>query len=164
MGTLCAHLLLQFYIDFLNFYMCIGHGLKICMWFGYNPQIIFITFLQVELSHFSGIFTIKVKRKWVPCVRNHSNSFMPILLKLHRCFDHGLKTCMWFGYNPQIIFCHFFRNLKLVFLGTKCLITINICRQYVPCESNSSYKFKIFLAGDINSLNLLFCYAFTYDV
>ena len=40
---------------------------------------------------------------------------MLILLKLHRCFVHGLKTCMWFGYNPQIRFCHFFRNLNLVF-------------------------------------------------
>ena len=35
---------------------------------------------------------------------------MLVLLKLHRCFGHGLKTCMWFGYNPQIRFCHFFRN------------------------------------------------------
>ena len=44
------------------------------------------------------------------------------------------------------------------------IITINICRQYVPCEGNSSYKFYIFrwflislknLGGDINSLNLL---------
>ena len=24
------------------------------------------------------------------------------------------------------------------------IITINICRQYVPCEGNSSYKFYIF--------------------
>ena len=23
--------------------------------------------------------------------------------KLYRCFCHGLKICMWFGYNPQII-------------------------------------------------------------
>ena len=36
---------------------------------------------------------------------------MLILVKLHRCFGHGLKTCMWFGYDPQIIFCHFVRNL-----------------------------------------------------
>ena len=41
---------------------------------------------------------------------------MPILLKLHRCFGHGPKTCMWFGYHPQIIFCHFFRNLNIVFV------------------------------------------------
>ena len=44
-----------------------------------------------------------------------SYSFMLILLKLHRCFGHGLKTCMWFGYNPQIIFCQFLRNLNFVF-------------------------------------------------
>ena len=47
-------------------------------------------------------------------MRNSSYSFMLIFFKLHRCFGHGLKTCMWFGYNPQIIFCHFFRNLNLV--------------------------------------------------
>ena len=23
--------------------------------------------------------------------------------QLHSCFGHGLKICMWFGYNPQII-------------------------------------------------------------
>ena len=23
--------------------------------------------------------------------------------------------CMWFGYNPQINFCHFFRILKVIF-------------------------------------------------
>ena len=55
----------------------------------------------------------KVNRWWVPCVRNSSYSFIPILLKLYRCCDHALKICMWFGYNPQINFCHFFRNLNL---------------------------------------------------
>ena len=40
---------------------------------------------------------------------------MLILLKLHRCFGHGLKMCMWFGHNPQIIFCHFFCNLNFFF-------------------------------------------------
>ena len=36
-----------------------------------------------------------------------SYSFMPILLKLYRSFSHGLKTCMWFGYYPEIIFVTF---------------------------------------------------------
>ena len=67
---------------------------------------------------------------------------MPILLKLYRCFCHDLKICMWFGYYPEIIFCHFFCNLNLVIF--KCTI----------------------MAGDINSLNLLVeCYvvaAFIY--
>ena len=56
---------------------------------------------------------------------------MLILLKLHRCFGNGLKTCMWFGYNPQIIFgynpqiifCHFFCNLNLVFFQALLLST-----------------------------------------
>ena len=37
----------------------------------------------------------------------NSYSLMPILLKLHMCFGHDLKTCIWFGYNPQIIFFTF---------------------------------------------------------
>ena len=90
---------------------------------------------------------------------NTSYSLLPILLKLHKvmCFGHGLKTCIWFGYNIQIIFVTY-----------SDIITINICRQYVPCEGNAYYKFYIFrwfhgslkfLAGDINSLHLLvqFC-------
>ena len=30
------------------------------------------------------------------------------VLKLCRCFLHGMKMCMWFGYNPVIIFSHLF--------------------------------------------------------
>ena len=36
----------------LKLYRCLGHGLKMCILFGHNPQIIFVTFLQNELSHF----------------------------------------------------------------------------------------------------------------
>ena len=46
-------------------------------------------------------------------MRISSYSFILILLKLHRCFGHGLKICMWFGYNPQIIFYHFFCYFNL---------------------------------------------------
>ena len=49
---------------------------------------------------------------------------MLILLKLHRSIGHGLKTCMWFGYDPEIRFCHFFHNLNLVFFSG--INTINI--------------------------------------
>ena len=74
------------------------------MLFGYNPQIFFFA---NELSHFSGIIYNKVNGQGIPCGRNSSYSFIPIILKLHWCFGHGLKTCMWFGYNPQIIFVTF---------------------------------------------------------
>ena len=67
-------------------------------------RLIFVIFSAFELSHFSVLDTIKVYIQWVPCVRNTSCSFMPIFLKLYRCFCHGLKICMWFGYNHQIIF------------------------------------------------------------
>ena len=92
---------------------------------------------------------------------------MLILLKLHRSIGQGLKTCMWFGYNPQIRFCHFFRNLNLVFFSG--INTINICRQYVPCMDKSPINFtfsddsvflKKILAWDINSLNLLVLFLF----
>ena len=57
-----------------------------------------------------------------------SYGFMPILLKLHRYFCHGLKMCMWFQYYPQIVFVTFFTNLNI---------------QWVPCEGNSSYYFTL---------------------
>ena len=66
-------------------------------------RLYFVTFSQVELSHFSGIFYNKVNGQGIPCGRN-SYSFMWILSKLHWCFGHGLKIYMWFGYNLQIIF------------------------------------------------------------
>ena len=40
--TLWAQLLLQFHTDSFKLHWCFGHGLKICMWFGYNPQNNFI--------------------------------------------------------------------------------------------------------------------------
>ena len=51
---------------------------------------------------------MKVNGLWVPCVHKSSYSFSPILLKHKRSFDHALKMCMWFEYNPQIDFYHFF--------------------------------------------------------
>ena len=40
--------------------------------------------------------------------------FIPIFLKLCTCFLHGLKMCMWFGYNPCINFCYFFHFANFV--------------------------------------------------
>ena len=38
----------------------------------------------------------------------------PIEVDTLWCFGHGLNICMWFGYNPQIIFCYFLCKLNLV--------------------------------------------------
>ena len=56
-------------------------------------------------------------------MRNSSFRFLLILLELHRCFGHGIKMYMWFGYNNQIIFCHLSRNLNLVFFQALLLST-----------------------------------------
>ena len=61
--------------------------------------------------------SVRPSFKWVLCERNSSYNFIPILLKLYRCFCQGLKMCMTFGYNPQINFCHFFHSLNLVIFG-----------------------------------------------
>ena len=64
-------------------------------------------FCFVNLSLFSVWNAIKVYRQWVPCGRNSSYSFPPIVLKLCRCFQHEMKMCMWFWYNTLIIFLTF---------------------------------------------------------
>ena len=47
------------------------------------------------------------------CIGNSSYSFGPILLKLYRCFKDGLKICILFFQNPEIIFYHFFPIFNL---------------------------------------------------
>ena len=47
------------------------------------------------------------------CIGNSSYSFRPILLKLCRCFKDGLKICILFFQNPEIIFYHFFPIFNL---------------------------------------------------
>ena len=49
--------------------------------------------------------------EYVPCVRNSSYSFILILLKLYSCLYNALKIRIWFAYNPQPNFYHFFAIL-----------------------------------------------------
>ena len=96
----------------LKLYRCLNQALKICMWFGYDTQINFYYFCsQFELSHFLVILTMKVNGCGVPCVRNSSYSFILILLKLYSCLYNALKIRIWFAYNPQSNFYHFFAIL-----------------------------------------------------
>ena len=92
---------------------CFQHGMKMCMWFWYN-WLFFSLFLLCELSLFLVWNTIKVYKQCVPCGHNSSYSFPSIVLKLCRCFRHGIKICVWFEYNTLIIFSHFFCFVNLV--------------------------------------------------
>ena len=51
--------------------------------------------------------------EYVPLIGNSSYSFWWILLKLYRCFKDGLKICILFFQNPEIIFYHFLRIFNL---------------------------------------------------
>ena len=70
--------------------------------------------LLCELSRFVVFYftgnAIKVYRLWVPCGCRSSYSFALIVLKLCRCFLHGIKMCMWFWDYPWILFSLSFQN------------------------------------------------------
>ena len=76
MGTLCAHLLLQFYINSFE------TSQVFCTW-SEDMHVVSIEssdyflslFLQAELSNFSGIITINICRQYVPCEGNSSYEF-----------------------------------------------------------------------------------------
>ena len=56
--------------------------------------------LGVQVSVRSSVRpSIRQHLPWVSCERNSSYSFVPIYLKLCRCFRHGMRMCMWFGYS-----------------------------------------------------------------
>ena len=139
-GIPCGHNSSYSYIPILlKLHWCFGHGLKICMWLRYNPQIIFVTYLQVELSHSSSILYNKVNGQGIPCGRNSSCSFIPILMKLQRCFGHGMKICMWFGYNPQIILSLFCKLNLVIFQAL--YITKWIDRGHLVGGHNTLYSY-----------------------
>ena len=81
--------------------------------------------------------------EYVPCVRNSSYSFTPILLKLYRCFYHPLRKRMWFGYNPQNKIFTLFSQLELSHFSS--ILTMKVNGQWVPCVRNSSYSFVLIL-------------------
>ena len=68
---------------------------------------------------------------------------MLVLLKLHSCFVHGLKMCMWFGYNPQIRFGHFLRNLNLFFFQALILSTYGPLWYIVSTYVDSMYLVRV---------------------
>ena len=100
----------NFILIFLELCTCFLHSLKMCMCFSYNPCYIFVAFLF--FLNFV-IFWPQMYRQWVPC--EFSYNFKPVFLKLCTCFLLGLQKCMWFGYDFQIYFCHFFHFNFVIF-------------------------------------------------
>ena len=59
--------------------------------------LFFVTFSAL----WTVIFHLNIKTVGTSCERNSSSSysFIRIVLKLCMCFLHGMRMCMWFGYN-----------------------------------------------------------------
>ena len=98
----------NFRLILLKLYRCFNHGLKICMCFLRIFVIFFFHFFHIFNRHFCMVPSLY----WEPCKRNSSYSSIPILLKLHRYLNHGLKICMCFLQNLKIIFFKFFTFLS----------------------------------------------------
>ena len=78
-----------------------------------NPEIIFYHFFCIFNL---DIFLVLILQKYIGSrylVPLTNPSFWPILLKLYRYYKDGLKICMWFFQNPEIIFYHFLHVLNL---------------------------------------------------
>ena len=85
------------------------------MWFRYNPQIIFYHFFcKLNLVIFQALL-----------LSTYVNSMYLVRVTplMNFNFSHGLKICMWFRYNPQIIFYHFICKLNLVIFQALLLST-----------------------------------------
>ena len=87
-----------------------------CMWFGYNPLLIFSPFFFVNLVFFWGGYEMLSK-----CIEGGYlvgatplTVFHRLFLKLYRFVLYGMKICMWFWYNTLIVVSHFFCFVNLV--------------------------------------------------
>ena len=84
---------------------------------------------------------------------------MPIVLKLYRDLGHGLKMCICFGYNPQIIFHNFFSQIEFSrFLGVYYYQDMNMLRirfnllvyikkKIINCWGHKFSEFACFFQG-----------------
>ena len=103
----------SFWRILLKLYRCFKDGLKICILFFQNPEIIFYHFFPIFNLDIFRALILQMYMEYVPCIGNSSYSFWRILLKLYRCFKDGLKICILFFQNPEIIFYHFLRIFNL---------------------------------------------------
>ena len=103
---------------FLKLCTCFRHGLEMCMWFGYNRWINFCHFF-----HFVNFVIFWPQILWKCIDSGYHVSATPYttsclsLFNFAHLFVHGLKMCMWFGFNPAVNFCHFSTLLTLSFFA-----------------------------------------------
>ena len=124
---------------FLKLCTCFLHGLKICMWFGYNPCFNFCYFF-----HFANFVISWPQILWKCIDFGYLVSATPHTVLYHlfetlHMFLPWLEMSMWFGYNPWINFCHFFHFVNFCHFLTS--DSMKVCRQWVLCKRNALYNF-----------------------
>ena len=122
----------------------IGHFWVTCPW----RRIKF----SVDLWNLQIQLTFQMKIYWVNCGLNSSYSFAPIAVKLFRCFLHGKKICMWFWYNPLIIFSHFFCFMNFVFFRYE-MLSKCIDSGYLVSASLTVFHWLFWNFADVFSMN-----------
>ena len=98
-GYLVGATPLSFPWKVLKLCRCFLHGMKICMWFGYNPLISFSHHFCFE--NLVSFFCYEILSECIDSeylVGSTPHSFPTIIFKFCRCFLHGMKMCMWFWF------------------------------------------------------------------
>ena len=94
---------------FLKFCVCFRHGMRMCIWFGCYCEIIFC-----HLFHFVNLVIFSpqcIDSGYLVSATPHTILYRSFW-NFCTCFLHGLKMCMWFGYNPCINFVTFLAHLS----------------------------------------------------
>ena len=104
---------------FMKLCTCFCPGLEMCTWFEYNPWINFCHFF-----HFVNFVIFWPQILWKCIDSGYLVSATPYTISClslcnfaHLFFFHGLKMCMWFGFNPAVNFCNFSSLLTLSFFA-----------------------------------------------
>ena len=94
---------------YFRLFRCFCEGLKMCMKFGCNPQIIFVTFFA-----FFGLASTKGNKYWVSCERNSTYNFSRIFFETLRVFLSRSEDVHDIWLLPSGYISHFFRSLNLI--------------------------------------------------
>ena len=90
---------------FLKLCTCFCHGLEMSVWFEYNPAVNFFHFVNFVIF-WPQILWKCIDSEYHLSATPYTTSSLSLFNFAH-LFVHGLKMCMWFGFNPAVNFCHF---------------------------------------------------------
>ena len=121
-------------------------------------------FLQVELSHISSIIYNKVNGQGIPCGRNSSYSFIPILSKRHWSWSEDMHVVwivtsdLFYHIKPQFKDYHFSSIFPL-----HCINIINVHIYVVPLSANAPTNYTILYETSLCAYVMAWTYGYALD-